>query len=522
MSRIPEDVLEATRQSIDVAELIGRYTPLTRSGRSLKACCPFHDEKTPSFHVWRETGTWKCFGCGKGGNMFSFLMEKEGLPFPEAARQLAREAGIELHDAPGARERASRMQQLREVMEWACRDFESRLRMPEGQPAVDYLKRRGITGESAAHFRLGVSPQGWQTLLDRGRADGFPEELLVEAGLAIQRDPEKGRGPGAYDRFRGRLMFPIADAQGRIIAFGARTLGDDEPKYLNSPETPLYTKGNHVYALHLAKPAMLKHGDAAVMEGYTDVVMAHQGGFACAVAGLGTALTSAQASALARFAKKRVWLVYDGDAAGMRAAQRAVSAFLSEDVEARVAVLPPGVDPCDLVANGGEAALRERLDDSTEAFEYLINASCEEHDASTPAGASRALAGILTELAGLRSSVVARRGYVRLLANALGMDEHLVSAELDVARKNVREAAKHRTAPSRSPRRSVQPRRRRRRRRRSPRAPSPDATPRAAPRTATHPRITTTTRGATSISSPPPPWSARPSTSTRSRPWSDI
>ncbi len=454
MSLIPEDVLDATRQSIDVAELIARYVPLSRSGRSLKACCPFHDEKTPSFHVWRETGTWKCFGCGKGGNAFSFLMEKEGLAFPEAARQLAKEAGIDVHDAPGARERSSRRQLLREVMEWACHDFEARLRRREGQPAVDYLKRRGITGESAREFRLGMSGAGWQTLLDRCRGDGFDEDLLVEAGLAIRRDADSPRGSGAYDRFRGRLMFPIADAQGRVIAFGARTLGDDEPKYLNSPETPLYHKGNHVYALHIAKPAMLKHGDAAVMEGYTDVVMAHQGGFRCAVAGLGTALTSTQAGVLARFAKKRVWLVYDGDVAGMRAARRAAGEFLSEDTEARVAVLPTGVDPCDLIAEGGEEALRTRLDDSREAFDYLVDASCKANDSSTPAGASRALSEVIAELAKLRSSVIARRGYVRLLANALGLEEHVVAAELESARRKARSRA---AAVSSSPPRAHAP-----------------------------------------------------------------
>jgi DNA primase len=446
LSRIPEDVLDTVRSSVDLVELIGRYAPLKRSGRTYKACCPFHEEKTPSFVVWPQTGIWKCFGCGRAGNAYGFLMEKEGVSFREAAEQLARAAGITIEDDdPGARRQASRRTRLREACEWACRFFETWLRRPEGRGAVDYLKRRGITGETAQRFRLGYAPPGWEGLLRDGASSGFDEDLLVEAGLLVRRDPDdRRRGSGVYDRFRDRLVFPIADGQGRVIAFGARALGDAEPKYLNSPETPLFTKGRHLYALHLARPEMMRSGEGGVMEGYTDVVMAHQCGWPVAVAGLGTALTPQQASLVARHVK-RLYLLYDGDAAGRAAAARAIPSFLPADIEARVALLPPGRDPCDILVEGGVEALRGHLDAAPEAFDHLLAAGGEAEDASSVAGRARAVDEALDALRGVTSQV-------RLALYLDRIADHLsVPREAVGARFAERQAASARRAPVRRP-----------------------------------------------------------------------
>ena len=336
MSRIPDDVLDSIRQATDIVELVGRYVPLQRSGHDFKARCPFHQEKTPSFYVVPDKEMWTCFGCHKGGNVFSFLMEREGLTFLEAVRQLAGAAGITIDStaSPEAAAQASRLGRLREVCDWACRRFQAGLRWKEGARAREYLKGRGMTGETANLFRLGYAPAGWDNLLGAASREGIGEQDLLDAGLVIARDG--GRG-GSYDRFRDRVVFPIQDAQGRVIAFGARTLADEEPKYLNSPETPLFTKGRHLYALHLAKKEMLRTGEGAVMEGYTDVILTHQAGWPVAVAGLGTALTREQAALASRYVKK-LYLVYDGDAAGLRAAERAIPEFLPEAIETRVAV----------------------------------------------------------------------------------------------------------------------------------------------------------------------------------------
>jgi len=426
LTRFPEPLLDAIRQAVDLVDLVGRYVPLKKAGRSFSACCPFHREKTPSFHVWSDTQTWKCFGCGKGGSgPFSFLMEKEGLRFPEAVRQLAQEVGVDLEpEDPAAARQASRRSRLRQVTEWACRHFEGCLRAPEGAAVRDYLKGRGITGETALNFRVGYAPPGWERLRGAGKAAGYDDALLEEAGLVIRRDPDRGRGDGVYDRFRDRVVFPIADAQGRVIAFGARTLDGSEPKYLNSPETPLYSKGRHLYALHLAKDEMLRSGEGAIVEGYTDVLMAHQQGWPAVVAGLGTALTREQAALLSRYVR-RLWLVYDGDEAGRRAARRAVPEFLPESIETRVALLPAGKDPFDLLRDGGRAAFVELLEQSDEAFDHLIAAQRAAPDAGSVAGRTR----ILEELAEVLVRVTnraARELYVRRVSEELMLSEPVV------------------------------------------------------------------------------------------------
>jgi DNA primase len=448
VARIPDDVLDQIRRAVDLPELVGRYVPLKRSGRSFSACCPFHQEKTPSFHVHPESGIWKCYGgCGKAGNAFTFLMEKEGLRFFEAVKQLAREHGVALpdDDDPEASARAARADRLREVAEWACHRFEAALRAPEGERARAYFKRRGITGETAWDFRLGYAPPGWDHLLVAARREGMPEADLLEAGLVI---PREGRD-GTYDRFRDRVMFPIHDPQGRVIAFGGRVLGDEEPKYLNSPETPVFTKGRHLYAFHVAKAEMLRTGEGAVMEGYTDVILAHQAGFKVAVAGLGTALTPEQARKLAPYVK-RLFLVYDGDAAGLKAAERAIPAFLPEPIETRVCVLPGEKDPADVFFEDGAEAFRACLAQSREAFDHLLAARAAANDVSTVPGKTAAILEALGALVGVKDEM-RRALYVKRLADEYGVPEDVAARRLQELRARARPSDRGDEPPRRGP-----------------------------------------------------------------------
>lgn len=444
MARYSDDLLDQIRRAADIVEVVGRAVPLKRTGKSWKGCCPFHQEKSPSFHVHPDSGIWKCYGCQKGGNVFMFLVEREGMSFPEAVRQIARECGIALpdDDDPQASARAARLDHLRKVMEWACRHFEMALRATDGAHggahgggrARAYFKGRGITGATAKEFRLGWAPPGWDNMIQAARRDGIPETDLLDCGLVIERDPDRSGARGFYDRYRDRVVFPIGDWQGRIIAFGARTLGDDEPKYINSPETPLYTKGRHLYALHLARQEMLRHREGAVMEGYTDVILAHQAGFKIAVAGLGTALTGEQAKALVKYAKK-LFLIYDGDAAGLRAAEKAIPAFLPEDIETRVCVLPGDKDPADVFVQDGADAFRATLAQSKEAFDHLIAARAKAHDMAGVPGRSAAADECLAALVGVRDEV-RRALYVKRLADEMGVPDDILSRKLAQMRRD--------------------------------------------------------------------------------------
>jgi DNA primase len=450
LPRYPDDVLDSILQALDLADVVGRYVPLKRSGKSWKGCCPFHQEKTASFYVVPEKRLWKCFGCQKGGNAFTFLVERETITFPEAVRQLAKEAGVVLpeDDDPAAAELASRLARLRDVCEWACRFFQKELRAQQGEPARAYFKRRGITGETARLFRLGFAPPGWQNLIDAARADGVTEADLVDLGLARRKEADDGRPSRFFDMFRDRVTFPICDTQGRVIAFGARTLGDDEPKYLNSPESPLFSKGRTVYALHLAKQAMQRTGEGAVMEGYTDVLMAHQCGWPVAVAGLGTALTAEQASLIARYVK-RLHLVYDGDSAGQKAARRNAPVFLAEEIETRVAVLPAGEDPCDTLLRAGLPALRACVDAGREAFDHLLFVLRSTHDLSSVPGKAQALDEALAALLPVTNDV-RRALYLTRVCDEYAVDEGVVRERFRELRTKASSTPRRAPAPPRS------------------------------------------------------------------------
>jgi DNA primase len=398
-------VLDDIRARIDVVELVGQWVTLKRAGVNWKGLCPFHAEKTPSFTVHPKKGIFHCFGCGAGGDAFGFVMRQDRLTFPEAVRALARRAGIELPESSAPAASESKLEGLRQVMARAADFYRERLWSAGGARAQDYLAARGIDVEVARRFGLGYAPEGWDNLLAALRQQNVTDELSAQAGLIVPRQT----GPGFYDRFRGRLLFPIRDPQGRVVAFGGRGLGAEEPKYLNSPETPLYIKGQVLYGLDLAREAMRERGRAIVVEGYVDCVMAHQHGFVETVAALGTAFTPAQLALLRRYADEVV-TVFDADAAGQKAAARAED--LMDDVgelrdlgwsvaraggggrpayfAVKVAVLPPGHDPDSLLRADGASAFRSRLDEARGILSFVMAQALEAEDLRTERGRATA------------------------------------------------------------------------------------------------------------------------------------
>lgn len=392
-------------------QVVEQHVSLKRAGRTLKGLCPFHSEKTPSFHVDEAKGFYHCFGCGAGGDIFRFVMQLEALTFPEAVRTLAERAGLRMPDrvldGPGA-ERQRRDEELRsrvlEINQAAQELFADQLagggRSQAAREALAYLERRGIGAEIVRNFGLGYAPDSWDFLAKR-LGQRFPAEDLLASGLLVPSD--RGRAP--YDRFRHRVTFPIRAVSDRVVAFGGRLLGDGEPKYLNSPETPVYTKGRHLFGLDRARAAIRGAGQAVLVEGYVDAIALHAHGIENAVAVLGTALTREQAQLLGRFTR-RVVLSFDGDAAGLAAARRSLEVLLAEGLDVRVLELPQGRDPDDHVrAVGGEAYLRS-VATADSFFDFLIRRATREHDRATPTGRVAALNELLPYLVAVPDRVL--------------------------------------------------------------------------------------------------------------------
>jgi len=430
--RVPEHVIQQIVAGVDIVRLVERHCELTRKGKKYWGLCPFHQEKTPSFSVDPDNGLYYCFGCKEGGNVFTLLEKLEGLGFAEALERLAREVGVDLGPyRSGPAEPPGQAARLRRVNELAAGYYEKCLEKARGADlARRYLKERGFTDETIERWRLGYAPDGWENFLKCATARGFSPEEVQEAGLAV---PRQG-APGHYDRFRNRLIFPIADGAERVIAFGARALQpEDEPKYLNTPETPLFHKGRNFFGLARARDAMRSADTAVILEGYTDVLMAHQAGVTHTLAVLGTALTQDHARTLRRLCAQVV-LVFDADEAGQKSAARSIETLLNEELEVRVADLPAGQDPCDFVRAEGAEAFRRRLDESRGFFEYrLAHARAREADDS-PEARMRVF-GEVAELA-LQVNDPARRDLiVRRLAHELGVREGNAWAWLDRHRR---------------------------------------------------------------------------------------
>jgi DNA primase len=397
-------LLDEIRAGVDIVELIGRFVNLKKAGANWKGLCPFHGEKTPSFMVNPAKGIFHCFGCGVGGDAFGFLMRQDRLTFPEAVRALAKATGATLPEERAAGDGGGR-EELYRAMDLAARFYAEKLWSPDGGRGRDYLAKRGIDPEVARRFGLGLAPDEWRALGDFMRGEHMSEETLVTVGLAVARDD----GKGGYDRFRGRLLFPIRDPQSRVVALGGRAFGDEQPKYLNSPETPLYTKGNLLYAIDLARETIRGRNRALLVEGYVDCLMAHQHGFTETVAALGTAFTGTQLGLLRRYCDEVVTF-FDADAAGQKAAERAEELIEPSSggatwavnrsgtfettgaLRLKVALLPSGHDPDTFLQAHGAAAFTQRIDAARSLLAYALDRVIGDSGAPSASGRGRATA----------------------------------------------------------------------------------------------------------------------------------
>lgn len=433
---LTKELVAAVRSAGDIVRLVGDYVALKPAGSRLKGLCPFHQEKTPSFSVDPERGLFYCFGCQAGGDLFRFAMLSEQIDFPEAVEFLARRWAVPLPTADSPRDRMRR--RVLEAGDVAHRWFRARLvDAAEGRKAREYLERRGIGDATVEALGLGYAPDDWERLNRHLRERRFRPDEIEAAGLALRRKS----GDGHYDRFRDRLIFPIRDVHGRPVAFGGRALGDGEPKYLNSPETVAYVKGEHLYGLDLARDAVRREGYAILVEGYLDLAAVRQSGLEQVVASLGTALTPAQARLLSR-TTQRVVIAYDGDAAGIAAAARALDALLEQGLEVRIADLPEGLDPDDLIRERGAETFAALTREAPGWFDFLLTRERRSRDLGRPEEKVAAVNALLPRLA--RLGAIERSEWAARMAEGLQLDEEIVLQELRTAVRVGRPAIRQR------------------------------------------------------------------------------
>lgn len=425
--RIPDSVLDDIRGRADIVGLVGEYVTLKKSGRNYKGLCPFHQEKTPSFNVSPERDIFHCFGCGAGGNVFTFVMRMEGMDFLEAVRHLARRTGVEL-PAPTAEEsaRASQRERLLSVTRRAAALYHrSLLESPEARVARDYLAERGFAASDVEAFELGYAPQEWEFLLRKARAAGVSPADLEACGLVLLSE----RGEGHYDRFRGRLVFPIRDHRGEVVGFGGRVLDPEakEAKYINTPETALYSKGRLLYGMDKARKAAQDLGELMVTEGYFDVITAHHYGFKNIVATLGTALTEQHARLIGRYAQ-RVVLVFDADQAGLDAARRGADLLVAQGLAVEVMALPAGEDPDSYLRSAGVEAFEAARAEARPLVEFMLGHLLERPDIASAAGKGEAAREVLQVVDRIPNRVERDEAF-RRVAEALGVREEALREE---------------------------------------------------------------------------------------------
>ena len=373
-----EEQIEEVRSRSDIVSVIGRYVRLKRAGSGYTGLCPFHNEKTPSFHVNPARQMYKCFGCGVGGNVLTFVMEYENLTFPEAMEMLAQEAGIELPKqemTAQQKQQESLRQTLLEINKKAARYYFALLKSPRGKPGYDYLTGRGLSDETILHFGLGYAGQGGGELYQYMKKEGYSDSVLKETGL-FKMDER-----GAYDKFWNRVMFPIMDANNRVIGFGGRVMGDAKPKYLNSPETKIFDKSRNLFGLNYAKRG--KRSNMILCEGYMDVIALHQAGFTNAVASLGTAFTEQQANLIRRYTDE-VLLTYDSDGAGIKAAMRAIPMLRRAGITGQVIHMEPYKDPDEFIKNLGAEEFEKRMEEAQNSFFFEIEVIKKNYSMSDP------------------------------------------------------------------------------------------------------------------------------------------
>jgi DNA primase len=423
--KIPEHIIEQVRVSSDIVDVIGEAVRLKKAGRNFLGLCPFHGEKTPSFNVQQERGIYKCFGCGKGGNVFTFMMEYYSLSFVEAVRTLAQKAGIAIAEEEHDDGKSSQYDAAYNALLSAARYYYSKLQKPEGKIAVDYFKKRGFSPELVKEFALGFSPDAWEETSAELKKQGFSQQALEDAGLIIKREDGSG-----YDRFRGRLMFPIHDQIGRIIGFGARRMNEDpkQPKYINSPQSLVYDKSRVLYGLYHGKQELRAQNSAILVEGYADVLTLHQAGFKNAVASSGTALTKEQLQLLHRYAKN-LYIVYDADAAGINAAFRGLELALEEGFEIKIVQLPKGDDPDSFVKNHGADAFKIKLRDAVSFLDFQAETFKNRGELETPAAMAESVRSLVRTISKVHDPLQ-RDFMIRSLAGKFGLNESLLYDEL--------------------------------------------------------------------------------------------
>src|SRR5918996_6663700 len=417
--RYPQTFIDDLKRQADIVRVIQDYVQLKKKGANWMACCPFHKEKTPSFSVSPAKEIFYCFGCQKGGSVFNFVMEIERVTFPEAIKIVAEKSGVPLPKMIDDGRFEARKRDSDEVIElnqWALQWWQDQLQSKAATSVRQYLKQRGLTEETTKTFRLGFAPDSWEALSTHLRQKGASQEQLERSGLVVKKDEG-----GSYDRFRGRLIFPVMDIQGKPIAFGGRTLDPEgEPKYLNSPETSAYTKGRHLFGLNLTRDEIRRNGFAILVEGYLDLIVPYQFGVRNVVASLGTALTPEQVKLMGRFARKVV-VNYDGDRAGVQAAKKSIEILLTEDLEVKVLVLPDNADPDEYIRKFGVTEYQRQRGEAQPHIQFVIDSALRDRNLHRPADKAEAVEEVLPYLRAVKSRIQ-KREYFDVAMDALGID----------------------------------------------------------------------------------------------------
>jgi len=431
-NRIPEHLIEEVRQRADIVEIISEHVVLKRTGKNYQGLCPFHSEKTPSFNVNPDRQMFYCFGCHAGGNVFSFLMNKENLTFIDSLKFLAQRVGVDLPEkesSPEQKQKEAKQKRGQQIHEWSAEFFRDvLLNRQEGRRGLDYLTGRGIDLETIKKFSLGYAPDRWDSLLNDMTKKGVTPEELVEFGLIVQKNHDNDDRISFYDRFRNRVIFAILDIRGAPIAFGGRVLDESLPKYLNSPETPFFHKGQNLYGLHIAYRGIREAGYSLLLEGYMDVIAVHKAGFSNAVGSLGTALTKDQAKLLKRYAPK-VIIGYDSDEAGIQAALRAGEILLEQGLQVEVLVLEDAKDPDEFLKKHPKDEFKVRLDNASTFIEYQYQIMAKENPPRTIPDKAELIRQLAPNI--LRTgSAVEREGYERFLSLELGLTLEAVQHEI--------------------------------------------------------------------------------------------
>jgi DNA primase len=424
------DEISQIKTRLDIVDLISSYITLKRSGRNFTACCPFHQEKTPSFFVSPDRQSFHCFGCQKGGDIFSFLMEHENINFREALERLASQAGVTLDQDPNFQQNREKEKRWTRLLNCAGHFFRQNYLSDQGKVAREYMEKRGFSQETIDTYKIGYAPDGWSSFIDHAKSKGYTEDELVLLGLARRND--KGHH---YDFFRHRVMFPVRNAQGQVIAFGGRVLDQSEPKYMNSPETPLFNKRRTLFNFTIAKEMSKEHGHFLMMEGYTDVMMATQFNLGPAVATLGTAMTEEHVRLIKRF-DLPLYLVYDGDRAGRQAMERALPFILKLGLEAKAISLPKGFDPADFLLNteDWQNTWKNMVSESSDVFDFKLKKLIEEKGIEEVEHKVDIAKIMLNDLQ-LNKDIIRQGVYLDSMSEKLGVDRQDLEEQLKIKQK---------------------------------------------------------------------------------------